>query len=437
LTDEDREFLKGVYQTLQDRPLEAGDPLYEPVYSHEGCEDPVDLLYGAIRYCETDSVHLFSGFKGSGKTTELYRLTQLLRDKGYTVLYASALDFVNPAASIDITVLLFAIANAFEEALRREGLEITGDGYAVRFWNWLTRTNVDLKEIGLKAGADLKFELRDTPLFREKLSNALKGRTAELHGEVIAFVEDGVKAIRKARGEDVRVVFLFDSLEQLQGDVGDEGVMDSIVHVFANFFKFLELNYLHVVYTVPPWLKFRLPTMPVPVRLLPCLRLWDRDSQRPTFAHGIAALRRLVDRRLPGRGLNRLLGEKPQHTVDRLIELSGGHFRDLLFLLREIVLHARSLPVTLDTVESSILSVRSQFLPISLDDARWLAEIERERGTTPLKSRETKEIRRLTFLLDHHYVLFLRNGEDWYDVHPLIRDEVLRIAKSAEPTRTT
>jgi hypothetical protein len=28
-------------------------------------------------------------------------------------------------------------------------------------------------------------------------------------------------------------------------------------------------------------------------------------------------------------------------------------------------------------------------------------------------------------------VLYLRNGEEWYDIHPLVRDEVQKIAKSS------
>lgn len=38
---------------------------------------------------------------------------------------------------------------------------------------------------------------------------------------------------------------------------------------------------------------------------------------------------------------------------------------------------------------------------------------------------------RITFFLDTHCALILRNGEEWYDVHPLIRDDVEEILKRA------
>ena len=73
LSAADREFLKGLYRKLQDGPLEPGDPLYEPVYQAPGCDDPIDKLERRIEYADVESLSLFSGFRGSGKTTELFR----------------------------------------------------------------------------------------------------------------------------------------------------------------------------------------------------------------------------------------------------------------------------------------------------------------------------------------------------------------------------
>jgi hypothetical protein len=40
---------------------------------------------------------------------------------------------------------------------------------------------------------------------------------------------------------------------------------------------------------------------------------------------------------------------------------------------------------------------------------------------------EAPDVSRLTRFLDTHFVLYLRNGEEWYDIHPLIREEVQAI----------
>jgi len=443
LSPDDRQFLKRIYQELQDRPLEPGNPRYEAVYDQPGCEDPIDQLLKRIDYAETESLSLFSGFRGSGKTTELFRLKKNLEDMGYTVLYRDALDYINPANPIEISDLLIILAGAFSDALQDQNIDIAADGYWTRLWNWLSKTDVGLKEIGfkaeagvdpVKAGADLKLELRTAQTFRQKLAGALSSRVGELHGEVTRFFEDGFKAIRQVRGQDAKVVFLFDSLEQIRGSISNEQeVTRSIELLFSNYRQLLQIPYLHVVYTVPPWLKFVLPG--VDMVLLPCLRLWNNDGHRSHCAPGNDALRSLVTKRFSQAGLERFFGPDPFSRADPLLALCGGHFRDLLLLLRETVLRASSLPVADEAISGAILRVRSNFLPISLDDATWLAEIERERVAL-LRNREPGEINRLTRFLDTHVVLYLKNGEEWYDVHPLVRDEVVTIARAAVPAES-
>ncbi len=444
LTTDDRQFLKRIYRDLDDRPLEPGDPRYQPPYQHEGCEDPILLLQNSIEFADGESLNLFSGFRGSGKTTELLRLQKRLQDTGYVVVYADALNYISPAAPIQISELLTILAGAFSDAVQEQGIDLASEAYWTRFWNWLTKTEIAVKELGfkveagvdpVKVGSDLKLELKTSPSFREKLSAALSGRIGEFHAEVAHFFEDGFKAIRKSRGDDVQVVFLFDSLEQIRGSISNEqDVTRSVELLFSNYLKLLAIPYLHVVYTVPPWLKFLLPGMNTIV--LPCLRMWRKDQARTHWEPGIGALRALVEKRFSADGLQRFFGPNPFSRADRLIHLCGGHFRDLLLLLRETVLRATSLPVGDDAIEAAIIRVRSNFLPISVEDAQWLAQIERERATV-LKSTEPAEINRLTRFLDTHIVLYLRNGEEWYDVHPLVREEVHNIAANAAAAAPT
>src|SRR5262249_5907682 len=155
----------------------------------------------------------------------------------------------------------------------------------------------------------------------------------ELRGDVLGFFEDGVKAIREFR-RDVKVVFIFDSLEQIRGSLSTEQeVTRSIEVIFSTHLRLLEIPYLHVVYTVPPWLKFVLPG--ADIVLLPCLRLWDNNQQRSSCEVGISSLYKLVERRFTPEGLTRFFGTNFRNRLARLLELSGGHFRDLLLLLRQ------------------------------------------------------------------------------------------------------
>jgi hypothetical protein len=66
-------------------------------------------------------------------------------------LYADALDYVNPAAPIEISDLLIILAGAFSDALQKMEIDIAAENYWTRIWNWLSRTEVVARELGLKS----------------------------------------------------------------------------------------------------------------------------------------------------------------------------------------------------------------------------------------------------------------------------------------------
>ena len=226
------------------------------------------------------------------------------------------------------------------------------------------------------------------------------------------------------------MVFLFDQMEQIRGSLTNEQeVIHSVGRLFTQHLKLLGIPYLHLVYTVPPWLKFVLPNT-VPIQILPSIRQWNKNPGRTPYAEGQKILQSLVHRRFGAAEFNQFFGARGSHhsQADRLIAVCGGHFRDLLLLLRETVLRVETLPVTPEVIDNAITAVRSNFLPIAIDDAKWLDRIGRDRDPA-LQTTDKKDVNRLTRFLDTHFVLFFTNGEEWYDVHPLIRDEVRKIVE--------
>jgi hypothetical protein len=192
LSPDDQAFRKVIYQKLQDKPLEFGDPLYEPIYSQPGCEDPIEQLESYITLADTESLSLFSGFSGSGKTTELFRLRHRLQQAGYVVLYADARKYLDEGHPLQLSELLFVIAGAFSDALAEHNVDLRTESYWTRFHNWLTTTDVNLKELGFqaeagagaaKAGASMKLELTTASTLRQRLSDALSNRVGELRNE--------------------------------------------------------------------------------------------------------------------------------------------------------------------------------------------------------------------------------------------------------------
>jgi hypothetical protein len=196
---------------------------------------------------------------------------------------------------------------------------------------------------------------------------------------------------------------------------------------------------LHCIYTVPPWLKFKLPGFIA--RLLYNVKLCNNDSGRTANAAGLKTMRSIVERRFTDEGIRRFFGDRQSDgsspLVDELIRASGGHFRDLLRLLRETLLRSDKLPTTKTVVDSAIVNLRTSFLPISIQNAVWMNEIGLKRDCL-LKDTSAESVHQMTVFLDTHCVMIHRNGKEWYDVHPIIRDEVAEIVKreQASPQAT-
>lgn len=435
----DREFRRWLSQRLiVDRPLDPDDPLYEPLY--DGVPgDPIDLLFEDIDLSDPESLNFISGFRGSGKTTELFRLRKRLVGQGYFVAYANALDFLLPSESVEISDFLLVLAGSFSEAIEQQlNVDPAREGFWTRFVHFLAKTDVKIDGFELKAtapgtdvGLNFKTSLKQVPSFRQQLRQMLSSRLGELRSEVRAFFEFGRKKIVDAR-PGCRVVFIFDQLEQLRDTLDSEGrVGESVATLIANHREDLRIPLMHMVFTVPPWLKFKLPELRG-IRLLYNVKLWDNNEKRTRDKRGWQAMRHVVERRFTPPGMLRYFGKPTRYgtyrLADELIFASGGHFRDLLVLLRETLLRASTLPVTSEIVKAAIAGMRDSYLPVPLADAQWLHEIGRQRDCL-LKDRSLESVQRMTFFLDTHCALILRNGEEWYDVHPLIRDEVEEIIR--------
>jgi predicted AAA+ superfamily ATPase len=95
-------LLSRIYRNLKEQPIDPTHPFYVRIWE-ESKHDPVRRLKKHIQWSEVESLQLFSGFSGSGKTTQLKRLQQELEREGYKVIYANAEDYLNLGEAIDIT----------------------------------------------------------------------------------------------------------------------------------------------------------------------------------------------------------------------------------------------------------------------------------------------------------------------------------------------
>ncbi len=421
MTSDIEPFLKEFFRQVSDQPLGPDDSRYIPIYE-DPCssgDDPVDLMARAIEWTPGESVQLLSGFRGAGKSTELARLRRRLEDRGYTVFLCDIEDYINLSVPVDISDFLMAISGAFSDAIAVSGLAASQPSIQT-YWGRLSSFLKRIKFEDVSAAIDvdagpvsIQANLKNDPSFKDRLQQHMSGHIGALVKDVRDYLQCCVTHLRANEDSPHEVVLLVDSIEHFRGTlVNASDVQGSVETLFVSHAEKLHLPHIHVVYTVPPYLKVRYNNLgalysPGGVHVLPALKLDDA---------GYDAMKRVA----VARGdWQRLLGCRS--LLDRLIGYSGGHLRDLLRLLAEVIRRANSLPVTEETVTAAIDQLRTEFLPIADDDAQWLAEISRTHQTA-LPS--TEQLPVLARFLDTHLTLCYRNGEEWYDVHPLISEYV-------------
>ena len=314
--------------------------------------------------------------------------------------------------------------NFRDRRLSRRGL--LEDGLKQSWGDRLTRLfdgKVEISE--LKAGAlgvsaSIKTSLKTDPDFKKLVQQRMAGHLGTLMSEVYDYFEMCTNAIRRRKSISVELVLLLDSIEHIRGTtVNAHQVQSSVENLFVSHADKLHFPGWHVIYTVPPHLKVSYGNLgslyePGGVKVLPAFKLRDQAGTR------IERNYRVIEQVVAARGdWRRLLADRA--ALDRLICASGGHLRDLLRLVAGVLTLAQGTPVPASTVDAAIDQLRTEFLPIADDEALWLAETSR---THQIALSSADRLPVLAQFLDTHLALCYRNGDEWYDIHPLIADQV-------------
>jgi hypothetical protein len=438
-----RSRAKALYNALNfDRPIGFGadrlvaNSLPESLYVEQlhGDRDQVQELAGQIDFADSAGSYLFTGNRGTGKTTELLRLAEVLRQYGCEVFYADLAEYLTLTQRIEVGDFLISVMGALAEKVseRFPSRDIGKPSFFEQVRSLLA-ANVEFNEIKIPAGwIEFKAALNQNPTFKEQLQKNTRGLVQELVREAREFALDAVNHIRRERVEpDRKVVLIVDSVERLRG-VGDSAdvreVFNSAVTLFSSHFDKLRFTGLNIVYAVPPYLSALAGGLGAVyaggrIYALPSVHIYEccpAPGEEPApHDEGLAKMQAVVAKRYPG-WREFFAAEQ----IDRLARHSGGDLRDFFRMLRLAVARVPSLPqppVPDRFIADAEHAVRGDMLPIAADDRAWLARIMTSHKPELPSLDKLPDFARLQ---EGKYVLHYRNGDDWYDVHPLLRDEV-------------
>lgn len=399
----------------------------------ESSLDPVGNLMLRISMVEGAASYLFSGMRGSGKTTELVRMGRLLEEKdNCAVFYTDISDYINLRVPLGVEDTIFAMLGALSDAFElRFGIDLTRESYWTRAVHFLTKTNIKvngwtIKASILEASAELKGSLNTDPTFRQNLRKALNSNLDAFLRDAREYTASLVKkALEKTKGR-VKVVLIVDSLERVSAATGDEHKMfDGLKEVFFSQREKLRFDTLTVIYSVPPYLDAVIPGVANGfggTYGLPHFKVGKLNSsgQFERSEDGIDQLIHVIDKRF--------VDWKDVLSRDTLAELafqSGGNIRRYIDLIRDLLVRLQSTTFALPMgneqykfVEAVLQTAREPFQFLNEADRNWLRKIAKESKVTLSTQDELPTVLRL---FDASLILDYRNGERWYQILPLVK----------------
>ena len=416
-----REFVLAV----KDRVLEPDDPWLVSLAEH-GAGDVVDDIATEIDLRDEQGVCLLTGQSGTGKSTALKRLKRRLEELSATVFYVDLAQVLITDKRVEITDFLLAVAGALSEQVEQTFGSSPGRlGYWDRFTNFM-QTRVEVTELSAKLpGLDIKAALKYDPVFKQRLQAAARPHIPMLVDSLRDFVSDCVQRVRAVREDDsVKVVLLVDSVERIRGVRGEEmEVYESVRDLFLRYAHYLIIPKLHLVYTVPTYLTMLAPGAAIGIgathtRRLTSTRVWSKSPKREPDPDGLRCMRSLLDARFCG--WNQIFEAA---AVNALALSSGGDLRKFLSLVSACLFAGVRddipWPMTDGAIRHVQLAASNEMAQLPRDHLDWLQRIKLSNQHCLDTEADLPTFARF---LDNQQILTYRNGQFWYDVHPLLHD---------------
>ncbi len=436
--------LEDVLRATEPRPLTQADQrYYVDCDDVRGDEDAVASLYTTIKTKErlpgrqaaappaelAYSYQLFTGHRGCGKSTELYRLKSRLEKNDFAVFYFEGDEDMALDTDVRYTDILLSIARQTTREMEQRGLSLDEKLlFDVTVWfaevvksydKWDEVEHILKVEagVGLQTPPGLPFLVR----FLTRLTGQVKtGDQVKysirqyLDGRISQLIERVNSLLRAARERlEQPLVILLDNLDRIRPIESGLGGTDLNALYLDHGDQLCSLS-AHIIYTVPISLLYseratHLNNYYSSHVVLPMIK--SRTRQGGTSFGGLDKLNQILARRI---ALDKVF-EPP--AVDYLCEMCGGHPRDLMYLVHnasKYALNRRSRLIKIEDARRAAASLITDFSrAISENHYPYLARVH-------LNKRIANDAPHRSMLFNTSVLEYYNGPPPWQDVHPAV-----------------
>lgn len=370
---------------------------------------------------------LFTGFRGSGKSTELniLSLDNDITDK-FVIVKFSALEHFNLAEFDYIDVLCVTGEKIFAKSCEIPDIQIDRRLLeSLKDWGNEVQERVTFlksAEAGIQAEAETGVKVW-VASFMSKLSGQLKtgwSRESELKKVLKPKLEnlwdkinDIIRKAESASGKKILVII--EDLDKADIDVSEE--------LFEKNGQKLLKPECSMIFTIPVALIYSDKSTIISrniftgCQVLPNIKIFKRNGEPDEESFKL--IKSVIENRIDFDNL----AKQPEESMNEIIKYSGGVLRELLRLTHDSVVNAVSFGesrISQEDVKEAINEAKNAFrrMNIKEENLKYLEDVNKSKEIIAEDDKVAKK------LLHNLSILQYQNDEDWFDVSPFLKDYI-------------
>jgi len=426
------------FKVFSPQPLVGGSPYYVDLFEVRG-DNPIKSLARRLIAGPKDKQHiLFSGFTGCGKSTELNKLAKQLEDENdFIIVHLNITKDIDPINVSYVELLPLAMEKLFK-AVHHHKIKVD-ENLLDTINHWKDDKEIEkIKEFTkgaeTKAGTEGKYSLLGFVKFygslnasmstsrsaKETITNIIEPRLSDLINHCNDLIREIKQKLQKIDKKGLLIIF--ENMDKLSRERSE-----NLFYDHSNVLTALKAN---IIYTFPISLRHSDKYNTIANKFndgfkLPMVKVIEKDGSN--YKPGRAALLDVILKRVEKSDFDN------EDLINHFIEKSGGVMRDLFKLLNAAADNALNYERNTINEEDFTYAVNR----LKNDYEYALAERRSENDEDVLievsdiyktlkklvaNHNKTIDNNLVTLSLLENQSILGYNGDNWYDVHPIVKD---------------